>query len=429
MDITNIDTRRLIDNMPCGIVVHAADSTVLYANPMALKILRMSRGQAEGKDALDEQWRFIDEKGVPIVPEQYPVSRVLTDGAPVKDMVIGIVDSSSRDVTWVRINAYAEMENGALKEVVVMFYDITEEKNAIPFKDIVTLTSDAVIVTEAAPLRDPGPRIVYVNSAFTDISGYTPEEVLGKSPRILQGENTAEDAKKRMRKAFESGTPVREIVLNYDKAGKEYWLDLNIYPLYDPFGNINYFAAIERDVTELKLQEEELRMQATQDALTSLLNRRGFMEHGRFALAQARRMDWPISIVMLDIDHFKRINDTHGHDVGDEALRMLGALLREETRQSDIVGRLGGEEFALILPNTFAHAAMGVAEKLRSVVKRLLVPTGGGNLSFTVSLGIAGKSDAPDSLDELLKQADAALYAAKNGGRDQTRTFQQGEMK
>lgn len=118
------------------------------------------------------------------------------------------------------------------------------------FEDIIANANDIVIVTEADPLDDPGPRIVYVNPAFTALTGYTPEEVLGRTPRILQGPDTDPDTLRRISAALHRHEPVREEILNYSKSGREYWLDMNIVPLVDADGGVRYFAAIERDLTE-----------------------------------------------------------------------------------------------------------------------------------------------------------------------------------
>ncbi|MDC0335852.1 diguanylate cyclase [Pseudodesulfovibrio sp.] len=420
MKISNINSRKLIDTIPCGIVVHASDSTVLYANPMAQRILGLGQKDIQGKGAADPQWRLINETGKEIDPQDYPVSQVLDNKEDLSNIVLGVVNLNN-EITWLLVNAYAEIEDDEVQEVIVMFIDITKEKNSIPFKDIVALTSDAVIVTEANMIDEPGPRIVYVNNAFTDISGYTPEEVLGKTPRILQGEKTTEESKQRIRKALLGKRAVRETVLNYDKAGKEYWLDLNIYPLHDPFGNVSYFAAIERDVTQAKVEEENLRLIAIEDQLTSLLNRRGFTEKAQFLVAQARRMNWPLCLLMLDIDFFKKVNDTYGHDTGDEVLRTLGKLLKSQVRETDVVGRLGGEEFALVLPNTSAQDAHSLAEKIRIDVENLKVHLNEEkHITFTLSIGLATSVYSNTDLEKLLKEADLALYKAKQQGRNQT---------
>jgi diguanylate cyclase (GGDEF)-like protein len=123
-------------------------------------------------------------------------------------------------------------------------------------------------------------------------------------------------------------------------------------------------------------------------------------------------------MLMMDIDHFKRVNDTHGHDVGDEVLRELATTSLKALREADILGRLGGEEFAVLLPETEAAAAMDVAERLRRAVENSPIETNGGALAITVSIGAACMDTTTGSVEELLKRADVALYEAKQTGRN-----------
>ena len=166
-------------------------------------------------------------------------------------------------------------------------------------------------------------------------------------------------------------------------------------------------------------QHRRLEHLAATDHLTGLANHRSFHDALGRALAQAEREDRPLALVALDLDHFKLLNDTHGHAFGDRALRLAGAKLREAIRASDLVGRVGGEEFALLLPGTGAIEAMEVAERARTAVEA--VELDGAVLGC--SAGVAVFPDDTVGARELLAFADAALYAAKGGGRSQTRRF------
>ena len=137
-------------------------------------------------------------------------------------------------------------------------------KKEFSLEDVVKFANDIVIVTEAHPLDEPGPRIVYVNKAFTDLTGYTPEEVIGKSPRILQGPESHPETRAEIRSALERKNSVRTVIVNYSKSGRKYWLDLNIIPLKDSHGQVTHFAAIERDLTDIKEAEEVIKKKNTE---------------------------------------------------------------------------------------------------------------------------------------------------------------------
>lgn len=157
---------------------------------------------------------------------------------------------------------------------------------------------------------------------------------------------------------------------------------------------------------------------ARTDELTGLANRRAFVERGRSAVEQARRYGRPLSLVTFDVDHFKKINDTYGHAAGDEVLRQVAALATIAQRGSDVAGRLGGEEFAVLLPETTAAEATVFAERLREAMTELRVAHEGAEIRFTCSFGVAEVEETTAKLDELLGAADEALYRAKAAGRN-----------
>jgi len=161
-----------------------------------------------------------------------------------------------------------------------------------------------------------------------------------------------------------------------------------------------------------------LRRLATLDGLTGVLNRAAYLRMSEHELQVAKRRHQPVSVVMLDADHFKKVNDTYGHDVGDEVLKLLTATCRSTLRAIDLIGRLGGEEFALTLPDTSTDGARLVAERLRARIAALRVPSRKGMLQFTVSIGVVTYPGGADDVAALLKAADAALYRAKDGGRN-----------
>ncbi len=286
-----VDPRPLLKNLPAGVVVHADDTRILYANPQALQLLRLSEEQALGRQALRAEWNLIDESGRCLTVAEYPVNRVLATGDTLTGLVVGIVDQLQPEPTWVLIHAYPQVDASGERQVIVTFVNISDRQR-IPFRQIVDLANDAVVVTEASPLDPPGPRIVYVNQSFTQLTGYSPEEVIGRTPRMFQGEKTDRATQERIRAALAGNQSLRESLVNYRRNGSTYWIDLNINPLFDHNGQVKYFVAIERDVTSLIEESIGLRNAAATDALTGLLNRRGFSEQFqrlcRIAFIQSR---------------------------------------------------------------------------------------------------------------------------------------------
>jgi diguanylate cyclase (GGDEF)-like protein len=173
-----------------------------------------------------------------------------------------------------------------------------------------------------------------------------------------------------------------------------------------------------RSAREMEVLHRELDRLARTDALTGVANRRQFTDVAEQELARARRYGSDTAVAIVDLDHFKRVNDTHGHAVGDAVLRHLGERFRDELREIDLVARVGGEEFAVLLPETDAASALAVAERLRrSLGEASVTLAAGAALHVTVSIGVAAVS-AGGELDDLLRRADDALYRAKHGGRD-----------
>lgn len=286
------------------------------------------------------------------------------------------------------------------------------------FRDIVELAEDVVLVTKADPIDAPGPEIVYANRAFTELSGYSQTEIVGKNPRILQSTGTDEETKRIIRQGLEQKIPVRVTIKNYSKAGKEYWLDLSILPLPNPQGIVTHFVAIERDVTEHTNLQHQLEIQSRTDPLTGLLNRRVLDEITEQEFSRFKRNHEVFSLLMLDIDHFKLINDKYGHPTGDLVLQSTSKLFESHLRAHDKVARIGGEEFCVFLSGTNKQLAFEVAEKLRATIANTSIPSGNGDISITVSIGVSEVEISDFDHTDILKRADENLYRAKKSGRN-----------
>jgi diguanylate cyclase (GGDEF)-like protein len=173
------------------------------------------------------------------------------------------------------------------------------------------------------------------------------------------------------------------------------------------------------------LMHQQLAAAARTDPKTGLLNATAWQREADAEVVRAQRSSSPLALLLIDVDHFKRVNDSHGHLIGDEVLRALAAELRQQVRESDVVGRFGGEEFTVLLPRTDAADAHGIAERLRASARRMSVAAADARIQVTVSIGVALLGQHGRDLFELLAAADVALYKAKDAGRDQVHVYAQ----
>jgi diguanylate cyclase (GGDEF)-like protein len=183
-------------------------------------------------------------------------------------------------------------------------------------------------------------------------------------------------------------------------------------------------VTVLEDLGRLIVDELELRVQASTDVLTGVMGRRAFTEQGDREVARATRYGSPLSCALIDADYFKSINDAYGHGVGDLALKHLASVCSQELRTSDCIGRIGGEEFAIMLPETEIGTAMEVAERLRKLIASTPLDAGGGRMvKLTASIGVATYSQSTKTFDGLLSNADFAMYDAKNSGRNRVACY------
>ncbi|HSW17712.1 MAG TPA: EAL domain-containing protein [Ramlibacter sp.] len=282
--------------------------------------------------------------------------------------------------------------------------------------------NDIVLITDAGPFNEPGPRIVFVNEAFELRTGYAQAEVLGRSPRFLQGPQTQRARLDEVRRAMEQWKPVRVDIINYGKNGEPYWVDLDISPVWDKGRRLTHWVAVGRDVTERKAAEEKIQYLAFYDALTQLPNRQLLLDRLNDPKARPGRSRGG-ALMFIDLDNFKVLNDTLGHQKGDLLLQQVAQRLRGCVAAGDTVARLGGDEFVILLEpkGEGAADAAGAAEV---VAQRILAALGepyvlpGYLHHSTCSIGVTVFGEAPWTVSELLKQADLAMYQAKRAGRN-----------
>lgn len=291
--------RQFLDHVPAGVVVHRADTSIDYANPVAAQLLGLDLEQLHGRRAVDPGWHFLHEDGSRMPLAAFPVMQVVASRQPLRDYVTGVVTAAQVAPRWLLVNAFPlPSATGALAWIIVTFIDVSERQRLV----------------------------------------------------------------------------------------------------------------------------EALAREARTDPLTGLCNRRHFRLQAEAELARARRSAAPLAVLAMDLDHFKRINDRHGHVTGDRVLVEVARICRRVLRPYDLPCRLGGEEFAVLMPGTDACQALGVAERLRSAMAAAqLSDAVGAPVHWTLSLGVAVADPGEPGLDALLSRADAALYRAKRGGRNRVK--------
>ena len=260
--------------------------------------------------------------------------------------------------------------------------------------------------------------IEYVNSKFIQITGYSREEVVGQNPRILKSGQTPPEEYKRLWETITAGGEWQGEFYNKKKTGELYLEYAYISPIRNSEGVITHFLAVKEDITKRKRAESQLVYLADRDPLTNLFNRRRFLEELEVWLAQAKRYQIQGALLFIDVDNFKYINDTLGHQSGDVLLKTLADLLQKKLRNTDVLARMGGDEFAIILPYVELDKAQLVARDILEVMRYRTTADTGAIPVTTASIGIALFPEHGSSGETLLMCADLAMYMAKEEGRN-----------
>jgi diguanylate cyclase (GGDEF)-like protein/PAS domain S-box-containing protein len=260
------------------------------------------------------------------------------------------------------------------------------------------------------------------NLGARNITGLNEQEVIGRPYAWLFGSSGRLNANQMLHSArvnrHHRAEPNR-----IHKHGRELLVHSTLDAVRDENGEITGFVEVFHDITEQKLREQALFYRATRDTLTGALNRGHFTEIASQEIERAQRFLEPLSLVMLDIDHFKTINDTWGHPVGDKAIVACAQACQAALRRIDSVGRVGGEEFAILLPRANKEPAYEMACRLRLAIATQRIESPGGSFGFTASLGVATLHSQVRDLQGLMRNADAALYQAKRGGRNRVEVW------
>lgn len=314
-------------------------------------------------------------------------------------------------------------ENGQPAGAVVVFRDVTERRRAeeslkLAAKVFETI-SEGIIVTDAEY------RVTAVNPAFAQITGYSFEDMFGRTPTCLEPTGSTPDIAETIRETVRTTGRWEGELWNRRKDGSDYAERLAFSAITDDSGAPVQYVIVFSDITQRKQDEERIRYQANYDSLTGLPNRALFMDRLNQSVSAASRSDQRVGLMFIDLDGFKLVNDTLGHDVGDGLLKESGKRLLDCVRTGDTVARLGGDEFTIIMPNLRdIRNAPVIAQRIISSLEQPFV-FGGQEAFVSASIGITAYPDDAQDTVNLLKNADAAMYRAKEQGKANYQFFTQ----
>ena len=413
------DRRRLFNLSPDLMCVGGMDGYFRELNPAWQEVLGWSR-----EELLDRPWSAL------VHPDDRDATMQGMDTLRERGVITNVENRyQCRDGTWRWISW-----NSAFVPEQGLIYGVGRDVTALRRMVEELRTSEARLRAMAATVpgvvlqwrETPGDRrFTYVSPRSHEILGVPPEQLLQdwRALPVHPADRTVWELS--LRDATERAgdwTFEGRLVL---PGGEVRWWRGEARPVHAGLSDVAdlngepgiVYCGIITDTTEHRAAQERLRQLATTDGLTGLANRRRFLEALEHEVQRHRRYGTPLALISIDVDRFKRVNDTWGHAVGDEVLCGLAAICRAEVRDVDTVGRIGGEEFAVLLPDTAPEEAMAVAERLRAGVEAAPLLTTAGPLTVTLSLGVSA-SPPCDGADTLLREADRALYRAKAGGRN-----------
>ncbi len=422
--------RSFLDTLPEAVVISDGQGTIVAANRRCEELLGYTSEELVGNAVeLLVPPRFASHASLRRGYYRAPETRPMAKGANL------YVQAKSGEEIAVNIALSPTTLEDGRTGVVVSLHDVrarmrTEEQLRIQTVALEAAASGIIITDRNGSIR-------WANPAASAMSGYALDELIGSNPRLLKSGQHSESFYRDLWSTVVAGKTWRGAIINRRKDGSLYHEEQTIAPVTTDGGEITHFIAIKQDVTrrveaeqalsvaheeltrrlgEIEVLSEQLRAQAIRDSLTGLFNRRYLDEMLPRELARASRGDLRLCAVMLDVDNFKRVNDSFGHEVGDRYLRELAEVLTSNSRTSDMVCRFGGEEFVVILPGAPLTIAERRADDWRARFSEAVVE--GGAQRCTLSGGVAEWRGPDEEPHSLLRRADEAMYDAKHAGRD-----------
>ena len=414
--LTDQSARILIDHLQDGIFV-IENEKIVYLNQRMADMFAYRVDELIGRPFM-ELVAPVDQK---LIMERYR-ARLAGEDVPAQ-YEIRLLTSQGK-ILYCALNVGLRTdENGQISSIGSV-RDVTQQKEEYAKLDATK--------TELKTIFDHLPDVFY----RTDMQGFitliSPScfELIGYRQEVLLGTLMADYYKtpaerEKVVHAIKEGkgkATLVEAALRH-KDGHIIWISTSAVVRLDKDGKPVFIEGVSRDITERKHMEEQLTLLSRVDSLTGALSRRYFMDKCSEVFAVMKRYQRPASMIMMDLDNFKKINDIYGHHIGDQALVAFTLECQKEIRESDIFGRLGGEEFGLMLPETALQRAQATAERIRKRIENIKIPVADEVIKITVSIGLIEINNEIHTLDDALRCADKAMYQAKDQGRNTVVTF------
>jgi diguanylate cyclase (GGDEF)-like protein/PAS domain S-box-containing protein len=412
--------RNLLQNNPSiSVQGYAADGTTLYWNHASEKLYGYTAGEAIGRNIMEL-----------IIPPamRSPVAREIAQmfetrqAIPAAELTLMRKDGS--EVTVFSSHAHLQPP-GQAPEMFCFDIDLSERKRAEAELRVAATafeTQEGMLVTDAERV------ILRVNKAWSEITGYSPRDVIGRKPDLFKSEHHDAAFFAMMNAQLEAQGEWKGEIWNRRMNGEVFPAQLSITAVRDNRGLVSHYVATLTDITQRKATENQIRQLAFYDSLTGLPNRRLLTSRLQHALVASARTASNGALLFIDLDHFKTLNDTLGHDTGDLLLQAVAQRLPGAVREGDTVARLGGDEYVVVLENLSvveqdaAAQAKAVCEKVLDILHQPYQLAGREHYN-SASIGVTLFSGHKDTIDDLLKQADLAMYQAKSAGRKSMRFF------
>lgn len=340
----------------------------------------------------------------------------------VVDNIVFEVKHQRKDGTEYDVEVHLQfLEHTGASLFVAIILDITERRNSEnelrKLSQSVEASPTSIIITDVDGL------VEYVNPHFIDSTGYQRDEIIGEHISILRSDETPSQIFDELWDTVRAGGVWKGEVRDRKKDGSLFWARISITGIKDTQGKITHFISNQEDVTHEYLLSEQLSYQATHDSLTGLVNRREFERRAERLLVNTRRDGSEHALCYMDLDQFKVVNDTCGHAAGDEMMRQIASLLQGIVRKRDTLARLGGDEFGVLMEHCSPDHAHRVASNLQKAIQDYQFSWEGHVFRVGVSIGLVAITESFPNLAELLRQADAACYMAKDMGRNRIHVY------